>query len=270
REGRGGGGGGRGGGGGEWGGGGGGGGSEMLTFCAAFFARGLGGEVRGFPSGGGGSGGGGGSRGMDGGGGGGGASGLLSSLTAEQRAIVLSDVKAGEVLTVLAFAGTGKTTCLRAYAQARPHLRILYLTFNVSVREEAEKTFPPHADCKGVHQLAFRHTGRRFQSKLVQDLKEADVQSFLKTALGKKGRRRKRRGSSPGDPELVSPPGEGQKRPPPVDADTVLAWAKVCWTSMHGGGGGGDSGGGSKGGDGGWGEGRSLGMTHAGYLKLFQ
>ena len=56
----------------------------------------------------------------------------------------------------------------------------------MSVREEAEKTFPPHADCKGVHQLAFRHVGRRFQAKLVPDLKEADIQSFLKTALGKK------------------------------------------------------------------------------------
>lgn len=41
---------------------------------------------------------------------------------------MLADVKAGGVLTVLAFAGTGKTTCLRAYAQARPHLKILYLT----------------------------------------------------------------------------------------------------------------------------------------------
>ena len=60
--------------------------------------------------------------------GGGGASGLLSSLTSEQRSIVLTDVKPGEVLAVLAFAGTGKTTCLRAYAHARPHLRILYLT----------------------------------------------------------------------------------------------------------------------------------------------
>lgn len=78
--------------------------------------------------GGGGRGGGWGDGGGVGGGGVGGASGLLSSLTAEQRGIVLSDVRAGEVLTVLAFAGTGKTTCLRAYAQARPHLRILYLT----------------------------------------------------------------------------------------------------------------------------------------------
>ncbi|CAM9988488.1 unnamed protein product, partial [Ectocarpus fasciculatus] len=68
-----------------------------------------------------------------GGGGGGGASGLISNLTAEQRSIVLADVKPGGVLTVLAFAGTGKTTCLRAYAQARPHLKILYLTVS-SVR----------------------------------------------------------------------------------------------------------------------------------------
>lgn len=58
----------------------------------------------------------------------GGASGLIANLTAEQRSIVLADVNPGEVLTVLAFAGTGKTTCLRAYAQARPHLRVLYLT----------------------------------------------------------------------------------------------------------------------------------------------
>lgn len=64
--------------------------------------------------------------------GGGGVSGLISRLTAEQRSIALADVRPGEVLTVLAFAGTGKTTCLRAYAQARPHLRILYLTVRVT------------------------------------------------------------------------------------------------------------------------------------------
>ena len=55
----------------------------------------------------------------------------------------------------------------------------------MSVREEAEKTFPPHVACKGVHQLAFRFVGRRFQSKLTQDLRESDVQAFLKDRLGK-------------------------------------------------------------------------------------
>lgn len=38
--------------------------------------------------------------------------------------------------------------------------------------------------CKGVHQLAFRFVGRRFQSKLTQDLRESDVQAFLKDRLG--------------------------------------------------------------------------------------
>lgn len=57
--------------------------------------------------------------------------------------------------------------------------------FNVSVRQEAEKTFPPHVDCKGIHQLAFQHVGRRFHSKLTQDLREADMQEFLKQSLGK-------------------------------------------------------------------------------------
>lgn len=39
--------------------------------------------------------------------------------------------------------------------------------------------------CKGVHQLAFRFVGRRFQSKLKPDLRESDVQAFLKDRLGK-------------------------------------------------------------------------------------
>ena len=102
-----------------------------------------------------------------------------------------------------------------------------------------------------------------------------------------------RRYFPPGDAELVPPPAEkARRRSPPIDADTVLAWAKVCWSSMQSntsvpgggggqggrggvgrgvwGGGGGAGGGGSGDGDGSWGEERSLGMTHAGYLKLFQ
>ncbi|CAM9340718.1 unnamed protein product, partial [Scytosiphon promiscuus] len=203
-------------------------------------------------------------------GGGGGASGLIANLTAEQRSIVLADVKAGGVLTVLAFAGTGKTTCLRAYAQARPHLKILYLTFNVSVREEAEKTFPPHVACKGVHQLAFRFVGRRFQSKLTQDLRESDVQAFLKDRLGKEV------AAHLG----VAPPTAKRSRrsAAPVEDATLLEWVAMAWAEMQ-------STPGPRGSRGEAGEGygqaeggeaagstppATLGMTHAGYLKLFQ
>ena len=47
-------------------------------------------------------------------------------LTPEQQAVVETNVRAGEILKVVAFAGTGKTTCLREWAARRPHLRILY------------------------------------------------------------------------------------------------------------------------------------------------
>ncbi len=43
----------------------------------------------------------------------------------------------GQVLKVLAFAGTGKTTTLVAYARKRPRMRFLYLAFNKSVQLEA-------------------------------------------------------------------------------------------------------------------------------------
>lgn len=88
-------------------------------------------------------------------GGGGGASGLIANLTAEQRSIVLADVKAGGVLTVLAFAGTGKTTCLRAYAQARPHLKILYLTVSFIFGGKGQMGVRRFADEEGAQMVDY-------------------------------------------------------------------------------------------------------------------
>lgn len=56
-------------------------------------------------------------------------------LTDEQRAVVESNATA---LQVNAFAGTGKTTTLRAYAEARPNARILYVAFNKAVRNHSD------------------------------------------------------------------------------------------------------------------------------------
>ncbi|CAM9279831.1 unnamed protein product, partial [Discosporangium mesarthrocarpum] len=83
----------------------------------------------------------------------------------------------------VAFAGTGKTTCLRAYALARPHLKVLYLTYNVSVRDEALSTFPPNVSCKGIHQLAYARVGYRYADKLAEDLRPGAVADFLKVSL---------------------------------------------------------------------------------------
>lgn len=59
-------------------------------------------------------------------------------LTEQQLAVVSSGSKA---LKVVAFAGAGKTSTLRAYAQARPEQRILYLAFNRAIAREATGRF---------------------------------------------------------------------------------------------------------------------------------
>jgi F-box protein 18 (helicase) len=60
--------------------------------------------------------------------------------TQEQQAVVSSHAK---LLSVNAFAGTGKTTVLVDYARARPGRRILYLAFNRAVANEAKERFGP-------------------------------------------------------------------------------------------------------------------------------
>ncbi|CAN0145928.1 unnamed protein product [Laminaria digitata] len=53
----------------------------------------------------------------------------LSTFNAEQLAVVNTELDAGERLKVMAFAGTGKTHCLRAWAQEHPeYKRILLLS----------------------------------------------------------------------------------------------------------------------------------------------
>ncbi len=84
-------------------------------------------------------------------------------LSDEQQAIVQCQADA---LRVVAFAGTGKTTTLRAYAQARPGLRMLYLAFNRSVAQEAQGTFGAHVCCSTIHGLAYRAVGHRYRHKL--------------------------------------------------------------------------------------------------------
>ncbi|MDA8140896.1 MAG: hypothetical protein M0036_19785, partial [Desulfobacteraceae bacterium] len=80
-------------------------------------------------------------------------------LTEEQQAVVACDLQPGQSLKIMAFAGTGKTSTLIAYAQARPHLRFLYVAFNKSVQLEAAEKFPANVVARTAHALAFRTHG---------------------------------------------------------------------------------------------------------------
>lgn len=84
---------------------------------------------------------------------------MTHPLTPEQQQIVRSTARR---LRVQAYAGTGKTATLVAYAQARPDQRILYLAFNKPIQREAARRFPGHVTCLTTHALAYRHIGRAF------------------------------------------------------------------------------------------------------------
>lgn len=73
------------------------------------------------------------------------------ALTSEQHRIVSMDLtKPDDVLVVTAFAGTGKTTTLRSYCEARPSRKFLYVVYNKSVRDQAQATFPKVSDLRTI------------------------------------------------------------------------------------------------------------------------
>ncbi|UXH55919.1 UvrD-helicase domain-containing protein (plasmid) [Pseudomonas aeruginosa] len=83
------------------------------------------------------------------------------------------------LVRLIAFAGTGKTTTLVGYAQARPQLRILYLCYNKSVEVEAKKRFPPGVVCKTSHGLAYAAFGAKYKHKLATNIRLTDVARII-------------------------------------------------------------------------------------------
>ena len=77
-------------------------------------------------------------------------------LTREQAAVVDAEFAPGAVAKVVAFAGAGKTSTLRALAEAHPDWRILYTAFNNSVVQDGKKAFEhlPNVTCATTHVVA--------------------------------------------------------------------------------------------------------------------
>jgi F-box protein 18 (helicase) len=103
----------------------------------------------------------------------------MPKLTDEQSRIAQFDLKPGQILKVMAFAGTGKTTTLAAFAKARPHMRFLYVAFNKSVQLEAAGKFPQNVVSKTSHALAFRTHGYKHKDRIVSGFKANTVKQVL-------------------------------------------------------------------------------------------
>lgn len=87
------------------------------------------------------------------------------SLTDEQQAVIAA-LDRHERVKVYALAGTGKTTTLKAIAQAYPKKRMLYLAFNKAIADEARNKFPPNVEVRTVHSLAFSRLGKFYRHRL--------------------------------------------------------------------------------------------------------
>ncbi|HBC0232116.1 TPA: ATP-dependent helicase [Salmonella enterica subsp. enterica serovar Napoli] len=85
----------------------------------------------------------------------------------------------GERLVVCAFAGSGKTTTLRRFAEENPTERMLYVAYNRAIRDEAEQKFPFNVTCKTSHQLAWPTVGKHYSHRLVNTLRLTDVARAL-------------------------------------------------------------------------------------------
>ena len=95
--------------------------------------------------------------------------------TQEQIDIITFPIKGGEILKVLAYAGTGKTSTLVQVAIRYAGMSILYLAYNKSVKDDAIMKFPFNVDVETIHSLAYRHIGYKFREQLDQGLKTWDI-----------------------------------------------------------------------------------------------
>jgi F-box protein 18 (helicase) len=96
--------------------------------------------------------------------------------TDEQIKIINSN---DDFLNVIAFAGTGKTTTLKAYAEKHPKEKILYIAFNDSVIKEARNKFPSNVAVLTSHSLAYRKFGFNYKHKLKNYIKPNEVRKAL-------------------------------------------------------------------------------------------
>ncbi|XP_033018594.1 F-box DNA helicase 1 [Lacerta agilis] len=87
-------------------------------------------------------------------------------LTCEQMKILNQAIAPREVMKIIAFAGTGKTSTLIRYAERWSNLRFLYLAFNRTIADQAAQKFPQNVTCRTVHSLAFAEVGKHYRKKL--------------------------------------------------------------------------------------------------------
>jgi superfamily I DNA/RNA helicase len=69
-------------------------------------------------------------------------------------------------VTIVAAAGSGKTTSLRMLAEAAGRRRGLYLAYNRAIANDAANSFPSGTLCATAHSIAYRAYGHKYRARL--------------------------------------------------------------------------------------------------------
>uniref|UniRef100_K7G5V1 F-box DNA helicase 1 n=1 Tax=Pelodiscus sinensis TaxID=13735 RepID=K7G5V1_PELSI len=86
-------------------------------------------------------------------------------LTHEQQRILNHAILPGQIVKIMAFAGTGKTSTLIKYAEKFPHLSFLYVAFNKAIVDNGKSIFPCNVTCRTFHSLAYTSVGKHYKEK---------------------------------------------------------------------------------------------------------
>jgi len=89
----------------------------------------------------------------------------MDQLTEEQERVVACN---DAIIAVSAFAGAGKTSTLRAFAQSRPDEKILLMAFNRSIVEEMRGTMPPNVHVTTSHAMAYGAVAKNWSKDKLQ------------------------------------------------------------------------------------------------------
>ncbi|NXN15037.1 FBH1 helicase, partial [Indicator maculatus] len=86
-------------------------------------------------------------------------------LTHEQQRILNHKIEPDQIVKIMAFAGTGKTSTLVKYAEKFADLNFLYVTFNKAAADRGKSIFPRNVTCKTFHSLAYGSVGKQYKEK---------------------------------------------------------------------------------------------------------
>ncbi len=95
-------------------------------------------------------------------------------LTQEQKDIIFSKE---DRIKISALAGSAKSSTLYYYAKERPFKKILYLVYNKSMKDEADKMYSKlhHVEVRTIHSLGFGFVGKFYKNKLTFNYGVVDV-----------------------------------------------------------------------------------------------